>query len=305
MQRRRSSAPVIQLKGIDNDPPSVTPKGGRAGIVDVENIHGATYGQAPTSPSVDAVFGWQHLHAAGHTLGNAHSTHYNAVRMHLWNGRLDGPGDKKWNLAPGPAAINSSMSAGPEMAAKLAVDGGGRIWLKTEVGYQNNGADANDFTNVVPSRMKMEWGYMLTAEDNIAPHIDLFGNSAPVKRGPAMAPDWDMAIDQPAGAMTELRKVEYRTLRDDQTADLDLMFAAVSNQEKAQAFEVVSPVLQKHIILNYPEVFMSMGLATRSAALTALDLPSALHLIGTVLRITEPHRLIAEVYHPLIENGQT
>ena len=300
-----AAAPVMQLKGIENDTPSVTPKGVRAGIVDVQNIRGQTYGEGHNSPSTDAVFGWQQLHAAGHTLGNPHSTHYNAVRMHLWNGRLDGPGDKTWNLAPGPATINSSMSAGPETASKLAVDGGQRIWLKTEVFYQNSGSDANDFTNVVPNRMKMEWGYMLTADDKIAPNIDLFGTAAPVKRGAAMPPAWDVSIDQPAGAMTATRKGEYQALRDDQTGDLDLMFATVSNQEKAQAFEVVTPALKKHIILSYPEVYGSMGEGTRSAVLTTLDLPSVLKLIKDVLLIAQASRLISEVYHPLIVTGQT
>jgi len=298
-------APVIQLKGIEHDVPGVVPKGGRAGSVKVENIRGDTYGEAHNSPSIDDVFGWQQLHAEGHTLGNAKSTHYNAVRMHLWNGRLDGPGNETWNLAPGPAKTNSSMSAGPEMAAKLAVDSGKRIWLRTEVFYQNNGINANDFTNVVPNRMKMEWGYMLTATNNIAPRNNVFGNATAVKDGPAMPPAWDETIDQPAGAITEDRKNEYRALKDDQTATLDSMFETVSSQEKAQAFEVVIDALKLHIILTYQEVYMSMADATRSTVLTSLGLPDVLNLIKNVLHINQANNLISEIYYPLIVTGQT
>jgi len=305
LQRHSPSPGVKQLKGIEHDNPNVAPKGARAGVVDVQNIRGDTYGESHNSPSIDDVFGWQQLYAAGHTLGNPNSTHYNAVRMHLWNGRLDGPGNEKWNLAPGPATTNSSMSAGPETAAKLAVDSGSRIWLRTEVFYQNNGIDANDFTNVVPNRMKMEWGYMYTATNAVAPRNDIFGNATSVKRGPAMPPAWDEAIDQPAGAMTETRKNEYRALKDGQTAELDNMFATVSTQEKAQAFEVVTDTLKRHIILKYAEVYLSMAEATRAQVLTLLGLPDVLHLIQNVLHINQANRLISEIYFPLIASGQT
>lgn len=280
------SAPALQRK-ITHDPPNITQKNNRAGIVEVENIKGRSFGAAHNSPSVPT-FGWPQLFAAGHTLANTNSTHYNAVRMHLWNGRLDGPGDKAWNLAPGPAKTNSSMSAGPETAAKYAVDTGGKIWLKTEVFYQNNGANANDFTNVVPNRMRMEWGYM----------------SFTGARGPAQPPVWDETIDQPAGAMTATQKGQYTALADTDTVALDNLFATASTQEKAQAFDLVTDALKLHIIQNYPEVFANMGGASRAAVLTDLSVPSALHLIQNVMNISNANVLYTEIYDPLIEAGE-
>lgn len=122
----------------------------RAKEVYAENLRGEPLEPAANSPSVSP-FGWDELWTAGHTLGNrgGNSSHYNAVRMHLWNGRLGGPGNKTWNLAPGPAKVNSMMSAGPEMAAKLLVDAGHSVWIRTKVSYMNNSTNANDFTSVV------------------------------------------------------------------------------------------------------------------------------------------------------------
>ena len=118
LQHTPTKQKVIQ-RAIKYDDPVKTLDSGRAGRVEVENIRGKPYGESHNSPSV-APFGWPELHTAGHTLANpnANNSHYNAVRMHLWNGRLSGPGDQTWNLAPGPAAVNSSMSAGPEIGGK-------------------------------------------------------------------------------------------------------------------------------------------------------------------------------------------
>lgn len=309
MHRIRTSAvaqlqkdQVAQLKMFGNI--DHAEKSGRAGVVEAEDVHGSTYGEGHNSPSDQAdVFGWDQLHAAGHTLGNQNSTHYNAVRMHLFNGRLDGPGNVDWNLAPGPAQINSSMSAGPETAAKNAVDSGKRIWSKTEVWYQNNGNNASDFTNVVPNRMKMEWGYMQTADNRIAPKISFDPNDAPHHKGGAENPAWDLAIDQPAGALSNQAKQAYTDLDENDTVGLVNKFNVASNQEKVQAFELVKLKLQAYIINNYPEVYMSMGDGMRATILTAFDLPFVANLITAVLKITEPNRLNSEVYYPLIKTN--
>lgn len=113
------------------------------------------------------------------------------------------------------------------MAAQVAVDSGQRIWLKTEVFYQNDGADANDFTNVVPQPHENGMGPDAHGKQHrLAPFCTFNPLEAPVKRGPAQALAWDTPIDQPARAM----------------------FQKASNQEKAQAFEVINGVLKKNAI---------------------------------------------------------
>lgn len=255
---------VIQ-RAVQHDAPNYQQKGGRAGKVSVENIRGKSLGAGANSPSVD-VFGWPELMNDGHTLANpnANNSHYNAVRMHLWNGRLGGPGNDPNNLAPGPATTNSSMSAGPETAAKDAVDSGYRIWLETEVWYQNSSGQRNDYTSVIPNRMKMEWGYM----------------SMSGGRGPAEPPQWDETIDQPAGALTAHQQGQYQALTT--TGALDNMLLTASNQEKAQAYSIVAPALQKHMLLNYSVIYYGMQDDDREDALYTLDEDEIGTLIGTL-----------------------
>lgn len=293
---------VAQLR-IDVGTVNKTPKGNRAGVVEVEDVRGETYGEGHNNPSISNVFGWQQLHGAGHTLGNQNSTHYNAVRMHLWNGRLNGPGNKKWNLAPGPATTNSSMSAGPETAAKNAVDNNLRIWFKTEVWYQNNGNSANDFRNVVPNRMKMEWGHMHTSYNTAASRYYHNSIDAPHHKGPARPPAWDEAIDQPAGALSNNAVQAYQNLHPTDTAGLVNMLTNASNQEKVQAFELVANQLKTYIIMHYPEVYYSMGDPMRAHVLTTLPLNSVRALIQNVLQINDDSRTVSEIYYPLVSNG--
>lgn len=250
----RSASGVTQRFVALNARVAYTPKNNRAGAVEVENLDGTPYGAGANAPSVD-VFGWQQLMAAGHTHANVNSTHYNAVRMHLWNGRLGGPGNDWRNLAPGPQQINSSMSAGPETASKDAVSAGDTIWLKTEVWYHSNSGLQTDFQSVIPNRMKMEWGYML-------------GTGG---RGAAQPPAWDVPIDQPAGALSASQQAAYTTLGDLQTADLDTLLAHAAVQTQAQAYSLVTPALKKHMLLHYPDVYQNMGDAERTTALGGLS----------------------------------
>lgn len=257
--QRTSAQPSsgVMQRQVAHDAPRYTPKDGRAGSVEVDNIRGKPYGPSANAPSVDDVFGWPELWAEGHTLAstNPNSSHYNAVRMHLWNGRLGGPGDQKLNLAPGPAQVNSSMSAGPETASKDAVSAGRTIWLKTEVWYLKSSGLALDFESVIPNRMKMEWGYM-----------ELGG------RGTPQPPHWDMSsIPQPVDAMTQIQQDEYKGLTDSDTADLDTLLSGASVQTQAQAYTLVTDALKKYMLLKYPAVFASMAEAERTAALGALS----------------------------------
>ncbi|MFC5449798.1 hypothetical protein [Paenibacillus aestuarii] len=261
LQRTIGNRAVSQMlqRRIDHDAPNYEDKNGRAGKVSVENIRGTSLGPGANAPRVEPI-GWRELHDGGHTLAHPDSTGYNAVRMHLWNGRLDGPGDEELNLAPGPAQINSLMSAGPEQSAKEAVDQRGKIWLETEVSYQNDNVQANDFTSVVPNEISMDWGYMN-------------GNN----RGAAEV-TWSETIDQPAGALTDDQKDEYRELDDEE--DLDDKLSTASNQEIAQAYNLVIPDLQKYMLLNYDTIFLGMLDEDRETALSTLDENEVIALIN-------------------------
>jgi len=289
---------TIQLK-IQHDTPSITPDSGRAGRVQVENIRGESYPEGYNNPTVKT-FGWDQLYTAGHTLGNPHTTHYNAVKMHLWNGRLKGPGDNAANLAPGPANINSSMSAGPETAAKNAVDCGHRIWIDTQVTYQGSASNPADFTNVVPNTMKMSWGYMKLDDGSIADESIPIGKNLK-GRGVAQAPAWQKNIDQPAGALTTTRINEYANLADKDTAGLKGMLLGASTQEKAQALDHVKIALKEFILLNYPEVFLNMDGAMRARILTELSLDNSMFVITKTVDTTNPLMVYKEIYIPLIE----
>jgi len=246
-------------RAISHDDPDYEDDKGRAGKVTVENIKGKSLGPGANAPSVDPI-GWRELHDGGHTLGHAASTGYRAVRMHLWNGRLNGPGDEVLNLAPGPAQINSLMSAGPEQSAKDAVDKKRTIWLETEVSYQNDNVQANDFTSVVPNEISMEWGYMTGGT-----------------RGPAQV-IWSQPIDQPAGALTKTQKKAYRKLNT--VHNLKGMLQNASKQEIAQAYNLVNDDLKKHMLLNYETVFMGMTDDDRKQALSRLDENEIIKLIN-------------------------
>lgn len=296
--QRLADGDVIQ-RAVQHDAPAYTDKGGRAGAVRVENIRGSSLDAGANAPSVD-VFGWPELKAAGHTLANpgANNSHYNAVRMHLWNGRLGGPGGDARNLAPGPAQTNSSMSAGPETASKGAVDGGLRIWLETEVWYQHSTGNAHDFTSVIPNRMRMQWGYM-EKPDGSAASTYLFNNVA-LNAGAAQPPAWDVTIDQPAGALGVAAQQQYRTLTDGDTVQLDALLAAASIQEKAQAYALVTPALQKHMLLRYPAVYAGMNAASQTAALSGLSGAEVRHLAETTLGLTDARQIHDMILEPLL-----
>ena len=233
-----AGVPIVQRATVRDhtmafETPAYTPNNGRAGRVSVNNIRGKPLGEAANSPTAGTrPIGWDELYNKGHTHANpnANKSHYNAVKMHLMNGRLGGPGTNVNNLAPGPASINSSMSAGPEKAAKAAVSAGKFIWLETSVTYQNNTVNANDVTSVVPNSMTMSWGYM--------------ANRSPTNftRGPAQGPAWSETIDQPAGALTVPQQTAYKGFTN--TVDLDAQLNAggvlVSHQELAQAYTLVA-----------------------------------------------------------------
>ncbi len=256
----------------------------RAKEVYAENLRGQSLGAAANSPSV-APFGWNELWDKGHTLGNrgGNSSHYNAVRMHLWNGRLGGPGNETWNLAPGPAKVNSMMSAGPEMSAKLLVDAGYAVWLRTKVSYMNNSTNANDFTSVVPNRIDMEWGVM----------------------GDTASGSWGMDIELPVAPLSGLAAQEYRAWDKNDPNGLVGKLATVTDQVRAQAYDLVQHnELRLAILKAYPQIYLGMDPVSQGGVLQKMADPMLLDFYTNVLQAAgKPDLLVERVVLPLAEAG--
>jgi hypothetical protein len=275
VQRAYELCKPHQVRPIGNDH--------RARTVRADNIKGDTLGAAANSPSV-APFGWNELKQAGHTLANTsgNNSHYNAVRAHLMNGRLGGPGDKDWNLAPAPAQINSQMSAGPETSAKNLVDGGNTIWIETTVGYHSSSTTATDFTAAVPNRIDMRWGVQ----------SDKTGQS------------WGADIELPVAPLSATEAQEYIDWPDGSGNDLVLALATKSNQVRAQAFDLVQYAALKLAILKaYPQVYLSMQDTAKGQILYALAQDQRLPFLKDAGVYTSPDELIAEGVIPLALAG--
>ncbi len=275
---------VVQRAYELNRPVDVTTKrfDHRALELRVENLSGQSLGPAANSPSVSP-FGWDELWNAGHTLGHrgAHSSHYNAVRMHLWNGRLGGPGNEKWNLAPGPAKVNSMMSAGPETSAKLLVDAGHSVWLHTTLGYLNHSTNANDFTSVVPHRIDMEWGVM----------------------GHAASGTWGSDIDLPVAPLSGPAALEYQTWDPNDAPGLVHKLSTASDQVRAQAYDLVpDDALRLAILQAYPQIYQGMDQLAQGQVLQKLSDPDLATFVGSLG--PDPEQLIHLAVLPLAGVGE-
>lgn len=256
----------------------------RAKEVFVTNLSGESLWAAANSPSVSP-FGWNELWKAGHTLGNRSedSSHYNAVRMHLWNGRLGGPGNETWNLAPGPAKINSMMSAGPEMAAKLLVDAGYEVWLHTKVSYMNDSTNANDFTSVVPHRIDMEWGVM----------------------GQKASGSWGTDIQLPVAPLSGLAAQEYKDWEKGKTSELVSKLSSATDQVRAQAYDLVQhDELRLAILKAYPQIYLGMDIAGQGGVLQKMGDKMLVDFLTNVLQVVgKPEQLVEQAVLPLAEVG--
>jgi hypothetical protein len=267
----------VKIKTLDN---------GRAKELKVENIKGESLEAAANSPRVEP-FGWDELKKAGHTLSNrtGKNSHYNAVRMHLWNGRLGGPGYEKWNLAPGPAKTNSMMSAGPEAFAKNLVDSNEKIWLHTSVSYQNNSSNANDFTSVVPNHIEMRSGVM--------------GNDTPMNQ-------WIQDIDLPVAALNSQAAQVYEDWDNTQTNELVEDLKTKTGQVRAQAFDLVKyDDLKTAILRAFPDTYLSMNLAAKGNILKVFEKRGELvgfykNSLGVDIS-KAPETLVEEILLPLAE----
>lgn len=259
--------------------------GHRAVKAEARNVRGQSLGPAANSPTASP-FGWQELRNAGHTLASGldHSSHYNAVRMHLINGRLGGPGDDKRNLVPGPAKINSMMSAYPETLAKGLVDAGNSVWLRTEVTYQGNSTNAHDFTSVVANRIKMEWG--------VEGHA---GTS------------WETDIELPVAPLQGADAARYQSWASGNGAALVADLQSKPMQVKAQVFDLVTHNdLKIDILRAFPDVYFGMEPATKGAILRDVNAMHQLPAFLATLHATDTRaKTVEQVLLPLAAAGQT
>lgn len=106
-------------------------------------VSGQTLGPGANSPTVDPV-GWTSL-ANEYVMDDI-------FRMHLWNGRLGGPGNQTWNLAPGDRDANQAM-AQQEVLMQGHVNNGRRVELTTNVTYGHNTTPEKYF----PTQMQLVW----------------------------------------------------------------------------------------------------------------------------------------------------
>jgi hypothetical protein len=236
--------PVIQRwtdGTMSGDDPVFQANNGRAGSVEVHNLHGRPLGPAANSPSVEPV-GWPQLRQEGYTKGapggeKPVGAPYRAVRMHLFNGRLGGPGNNVLNLAPGPGKLNSQMSAQAEDPAKLLVELGHQVWLRTTVRYQqNNSVNAADFASVVPNHITMEWG---------------------VENNPAFDGQWSSSINLPVNPLSGAQVAVYRNWAGTAGQLVQEMNGAdVSDQMRAQVLGLVPNDQLKLALLNaFPALY--------------------------------------------------
>lgn len=292
---------VVQLAILPGSTAKYTDAGHtRARTVEVENLAGHAYGPGHNSPTA-SVFGWTQLGNGGHILGaGANSTHYNAVRMHLWSGRAGGPGNNAKNLVPGPAHVNSKMSAGPEAYLKNMINTGNRMWMKTEVTYAQNNNNPADFLNVVPNKITMEVGKMKKGRKYAAiGDVGPFGKGLPIVT-------WNQDIDLPGNPLAPADKTAIRNYQSN--LDKDAMLQRVQNfslQQLTAAYNALRvSVLKIQLMKAYPGIFQNMGGEGKADYLGLI----AAHKIADTLRvdhgIASHKEVVDNVYNPLIESGR-
>ncbi|SHH85138.1 hypothetical protein [Streptomyces sp. 3214.6] len=273
---------------MQGDDPRVTEDSGRAHIVEVDNLRGRTLGEGHNQPTVEPI-GWANLRNAGLVKGGGMPAHapYRAVRMHLWNGRLGGLGNRKWNLAPGPAKVNSLMSAQAEDPVKDLINSNHRVRLRTEVNYLVSPANDTDFSSVVPNRISMVWK---------------------VKGRPGLDGAWQSRIPVPVDPLQGAAKLPYQQWTGSAPA-LVTDLSTKDDQTRAQVFSLVPTTDLKVAILRaYPDLYRDLSSATQANLLGWLyDANSQIADVGSFLTSVAiaSHELVEHAIEPLADAGRT
>ncbi|MEE1783452.1 hypothetical protein PUR71_11100 [Streptomyces sp. SP17BM10] len=254
---------------MHGDDPRYTGDGNRSGTVTVTGLHGTPLEDGHNQPKAAGdPIGWaalvnQGLQLGGRMPANAHD---NAVRMHLWNGRLGGPGDNPLNLAPGPAQVNSEMSARAETPVKDLVASGYTVDLTTQVGYQRGPGNPLDLATVVPDRIAMRW-------------IGRFAGQADQNGS------WTAQIPLPVAALTPLDQQAYRQLPDT-PQQAQVLVADLQNrtdQYRGEVLAVVGLGLKRAVMEAHPDLYAIQTPQDKATFLTALPHADRMAFLSRVL----------------------
>uniref|UniRef100_A0AAU2VF89 DUF4157 domain-containing protein n=1 Tax=Streptomyces sp. NBC_00003 TaxID=2903608 RepID=A0AAU2VF89_9ACTN len=275
---------------MQGDDPAFQPDGGRAGSVRVTNLSGTPLPDAANSPTnAGNPIGWQTILNQGLQLGGQMppQAHYNAVRMHLWNGRLGGPGNNPLNLAPGPAPVNSQMSAQAETPVKNLVEYGYTVDLTTTVTYQNGPGNPLDLSTVVPNHISMAW-------QGRKPQVATENGS------------WSSHIPLPVPAINAATQQQYQTLQDaPQTRQLLLNDLAVrSDQYRGEVLALLQPVgLKRTVMEAYPHLYALQTPQDKGMFLSLLPDADRHAFLNTVLASND-QAWLQHCFGPLIVVGR-
>nr|WP_223243117.1 DUF4157 domain-containing protein [Streptomyces sp. CBMA123] len=272
------------------DDPQFVADGNRAGTVTVTGLHGTPLEDGHNQPTTAGnPIGWMALVKDGLQLGGKMpaNAHYNAVRMHLWNGRLGGPGTNPLNLAPGPAQVNSAMSAQAETPVKDLVEYGYTVDLTTQVSYERGPGNPLDLATVVPSKIAMQW---------VGRHA-----GQPDQHG-----SWAAQIPLPVAALTPQEQQGYQQMPDtpQQAQHLVTSLAGRTDQYRGEVLAVVRPGLERAIMIAYPHLYAIRTPQDKAAFLAMLPHADRIafldHVLGADARLWLEHCLV-----PLIGAGHT
>nr|WP_234392339.1 DUF4157 domain-containing protein [Streptomyces sp. WM6378] len=284
--------PVVQrawTQGtMQGDDPVFQPDGGRAGTVRVTNLRGIPLGDGANHPTnAGDPIGWAALLSQGLQLGGQmpQGNHYNAVRMHLWNGRLGGPGNNRFNLAPGPALVNSQMSAQAENPVKDLVAYGYTVDLMTQVTYQNGPGNPLDLSTVVPNHISMTW------QGRKAQHA-------------TVNETWSSHITLPVAAIAAAAIQHYQNLPATLPAAQMLLtdLATRSDQFRGEVLTLVQPFLKRHIMEAYPHLYRAQTAGDKGAFLMLLPAADRHAFLNLVLAGDE-NAWLEHCFGPLIAVG--
>ncbi|MFE7618157.1 DUF4157 domain-containing protein [Streptomyces sp. NPDC057496] len=274
---------------MHGDNPQFTSDGNRAGTVTVTGLHGTPLEDGCNQPKAagDPV-GWAALASQGLQLGGKMpaGAHYNAVRMHLWNGRLGGPGDNRLNLAPGPAQVNSTMSTRAETPVKDLVEYGYTVDLTTQVSYQRGPGNPLDLATVVPNRIAMRW------TGRRAGQTDQKGS-------------WTAQIPLPVAALTPQEQQAYQQMQDtpQQAQVLLADLANRTDQYRVEVLAVVGLGLKQLVMTAYPGLYTIQTPQDKAAFLTMLPHDKSMAFLNGVLG-ADAHLWLKHCLEPLIGAGQ-
>jgi hypothetical protein len=105
--------------------------------------------------------------------------------MHLWNGRLGGPGNQRWNLTPGVEEANTAMGL-EEVKAQTQVDNENTVSMDTTVTYGHPG-DNTTPEYYYPSHITFNW----VSQDDDGDNVDEGSWDSDIPLPTVQDADWD------------------------------------------------------------------------------------------------------------------